>query len=195
MAAYHDGSSSGNCSSIKGTNLSQTRSIRFLLLGFEKFNGVMWGLEWREESLEENTDCSSLKKVWGFFLDFFFDMDYFKSCWLQRVKIASVLCLGFSVARHMGSKLPTRIDPAPALGGQSLHNWTTREIPKEEFINSLCWVPQSHSALWAWWSSFSDFQKIPCIFHLTPPICFISFNEEINKVALNKATLVNPLSS
>lgn len=41
-----------------------------------------------------------------------------------------------------------------------------------------------------------DFQKIPLYLSRTPPsICFISFNEEINKVALNKATLVNPLSS
>ena len=90
----------------------------------------------------------------------------------------------------MGSKLPTRDRScAPCIGRQSLHNWTTREIPKEEFLNSLCWVPQSHSSLWAWWSSFSLISKrCSSIFHGLHPAS-VSF------LSMNKATLVNPLSS
>ena len=106
------------------------------------------------------------------------------------IKIASVLYLGFLVARHVGSYLPTRDwSCTPCTGRQSLNHWATREVPNEEFLNSLCWVPQSHSALWAWWSSSSLISKrYPRIFHWLHPASFHFFQCFI-------ATLANPLSS
>lgn len=58
-----------------------------------------------------------------------------------------------------------------------------------EFSNSLYWVFQSHSVLEAWWSISSlTSKRYPSIFHWLYPESF-SFS------SMNKANLLNPLSS
>ena len=88
-----------------------------------------------------------------FFFFFLFDVDHFKSLYWICYNIAPVLCFGFLVPGHVGSR--PRIEPScPALDGEVLTTGPLGKSQQDSFCNLSNWRlgwPSGKSGRWGGW--------------------------------------------